>query len=110
VQQVAAWLFLRWLLSPENQAQWVEATDLFPLRASVSALVGPYRAASPQWEAAVNLLPTALGVPHQASWGKVRYVLEDGANLLFQANLPSGQIPSLLDEMQSLADGISAGH
>ena len=35
-KQLAAWLFARWMLSPENQAQWVEATGLFPLRTSVA--------------------------------------------------------------------------
>ena len=30
-QQLASWLFVRWLLSPENQMKWVEVTGLFPL-------------------------------------------------------------------------------
>jgi len=34
-QQLASWLFIRWMLSAENQKEWVEATGLFPLRASM---------------------------------------------------------------------------
>ncbi|MGB8214863.1 MAG: extracellular solute-binding protein, partial [Anaerolineales bacterium] len=100
-KQLAAWLFARWLLSPESQAQWVEATGLFPLRNSILNMIGSYRAASPQWDAAVASLSLAQDVPQLASWRKVRYVLEDGLTVLFQENLPVDKLPSLLDEMDS---------
>ncbi|HEY5268947.1 MAG TPA: extracellular solute-binding protein [Anaerolineales bacterium] len=106
-KQLAAWLFARWLLSPENQAQWVEATGLFPLRTSVLDRIGPYRTASPQWDAAVGDLSLAQGVPQLASWRKVRYVLEDGTKGIFRTNVPVDQIPSVLTEMDSTAKEIS---
>lgn len=100
-KQLAAWLFARWLLSPENQAQWVKATGLFPLFHSVLDMVGPYRSASPQWDAAVGDLSVAQRVPQLASWRKVRYLLEDGMKVIFQTNLPVDQLPSILAEMDS---------
>ncbi|HEY5269513.1 MAG TPA: extracellular solute-binding protein, partial [Anaerolineales bacterium] len=106
-KQLVAWLFARWLLSPENQVQWVEATGLFPLRTSVLDRIGPYRTASPQWDAAVGDLSLAQGVPQLASWRKVRYVLEDGTNVIFQTNIPVDQIPSVLTEMDSTAKEIN---
>ncbi|MCX6034613.1 MAG: extracellular solute-binding protein [Chloroflexi bacterium] len=106
-KQLAAWLFARWLLSLENQAQWVEATGLFPLFHSVLDIIGPYRTASPQWDSAVGDLSLAQGVPQMASWRKVRYVLEDGTNFIFQTNIPVDQIPSILTEMDSTAKEIS---
>ena len=102
-KQLAAWLFARWMLSPENQAQWVEATGLFPLRNSVLDMIGPYRQASPQWDAAVANLPHARNVPQLASWRKVRYVLEDGMTVLFQENLPADKLTMLLEQMDSMA-------
>jgi ABC-type glycerol-3-phosphate transport system substrate-binding protein len=105
-KQLAAWLFGRWLLSPENQAQWVEATGLFPLRASVLDQIGSYRTASPQWDSAVGDLSLAQGVPHLASWRKVRYVLEDGTKVIFQIPVPVDQIPSILTEMDTTAKEI----
>ena len=102
-RQLAAWLFARWLLSPESQAQWVEATGVFPLRNSVMNMIGPYLLASPQWGAAVASLPQAQAVPQMASWRKVRYVLEDGMMVLFQENLPQDKLPDLLVEMDALA-------
>ncbi len=100
-KQLAAWLFARWLLSPENQAQWVKATGLFPLFHSVMD-----KSASPQWDAAVGDLSLVQGVPQLASWRKVRYVLEDGTKIIFQTNLPVDQIPSVLTEMDTMAKEI----
>jgi ABC-type glycerol-3-phosphate transport system substrate-binding protein len=104
-KQLAAWLFTRWLLSPENQAQWVEATGLFPLRISIMDQIDPTR--TPQLEAAMGDLPLAQGVPQLASWRKVRYVLEDGTKVIFQTNTPLDQISSILTEMDSMAKGIN---
>jgi ABC-type glycerol-3-phosphate transport system substrate-binding protein len=98
VNQLAAWLFTRWLLSPENQAEWVDATGLFPLLSSVQA-----PGVSPQWEAAVGDLSLAQGVPQLASWRKVRYVLEDGTKVIFQTGIPVDQISSVLTEMDTTA-------
>jgi ABC-type glycerol-3-phosphate transport system substrate-binding protein len=102
-KQLAAWLFARWLLSPESQAQWVEDTGLFPLRHAVLDMIGPYLLASPQWGAANASLSKAEVVPQMASWRKIRYVLEDGMTVLFQENLTPDKLPALLVEMDSMA-------
>ena len=102
-KQLAAWLFARWLLSPESQSQWVEATGLFPLRNSVLGMIQPYRQASPQWDAAAGYLSLAQDVPQLASWRKVRYVLQDGMTVFFQTNLPVDKLPFVLAEMDSVA-------
>ena len=101
-KQLAAWLFARWLLSPENQVQWVDATGLFPLLNSIQE---PYP--SLQWQAAVGDLSQAQGVPQLASWRKVRYVLEDGTNFIFHTGLPVDQIPSILTEMDTTANELN---
>lgn len=106
-KELAAWLFIRWLLLPENQSQWVNATGLFPLTNSVLDILGKFRSASPQWEAAVGTLALAQGVPQLASWRKVRYLLGDGADVIFETNLPLDQIPSTLAEMDSMAKEIN---
>jgi len=102
-EQLAAWLFIRWLLSPENQAEWARATGLFPLRISSFDPLADYRTTHPQWGAAVDLIPLARGVPQRASWLKVRYVLGDGLSYLFRMNTPIENLESILDEMDRLA-------
>ena len=57
VTQLASWLFIRWILSAENQARWVQSTGLFPLRGSTMNLLADYSANHPQWAEAVKLLP-----------------------------------------------------
>lgn len=103
-RQLAAWLFARWLLSPEIQAQWVEATGMFPLRLSTVDMVGPFRSVYPQWEAALADLALASGPPPLASWRKARYLLEDGLTFIFRTNVPVEQIPSVLEEMDAMAE------
>ena len=58
-RQLASWLFVRWMLSAENQKKWVEATGLFPLRTSMLASLSDYEKSHPQWSAAVDLIPAA---------------------------------------------------
>jgi ABC-type glycerol-3-phosphate transport system substrate-binding protein len=102
-KELAAWLFTRWLLSPENQSQWVDATGLFPLTHTVESMMGSLSNTTPQWTAAVAELSSAQRVPQLASWRKVRYLLQDAADVIFQTNVPLDQIPAKLIEMDTMA-------
>ena len=103
VHELAAWVFIRWLLSPQEQARWVETTGLLPLRSSSIPLLQSYPTSSEQWLAAVNEQSSAQTVPSLASWDSLRYVLADGTNTIFQTNTPQGQISFVLDEMDTMA-------
>ncbi|PJH75392.1 MAG: hypothetical protein CO064_06920 [Anaerolineae bacterium CG_4_9_14_0_8_um_filter_58_9] len=104
---LAAWLFVRWLLSAENQAKWVEATGLLPLRFSALDSLGEYRAGHPQWNNAVGYIPEAQASPQLAAWRMAQYVLADGAGFIFRTNLAVEKIPSVLDEMDATVEEIS---
>jgi ABC-type glycerol-3-phosphate transport system substrate-binding protein len=108
-EQLAAWLFVRWMLSPAHQAEWVEATGLLPLRASSLSLLNTYRREHPQWSAAVDLLPQMTGVPQLASWRTVRYALEDGTFSIFRLNIAVEDIPAVLTEMDATAEELTGG-
>jgi len=99
VRQLATWLFVRWMLSPENQARWVSSTGMFPLRTSTLDLVADYAASHPQWVEAVKLLPFAQGTPRLASWRKIKLVLGDGFEFMFRIDTPVGQVATLLADM-----------
>lgn len=104
-RQLAAWLFVRWMLSPENQARWVRQAGLFPMRISAIDLLANLRSANPQWAAAVDLLPQARIYPQAASWPKARLVLGDGFFNLFQFDVSPDKIKATLEEMDNtLAD------
>ncbi|HSL29127.1 MAG TPA: extracellular solute-binding protein [Anaerolineales bacterium] len=105
--KLASWLFVRWMLSPENQARWVESTGLFPLRDSTMELLAEYSASHPQWTAAANMLPEGMTTPRFASWRLVRVMLADGFRDMFDVirhpDLTEGQVPLILRQMDETA-------
>ena len=109
--QLASWLFMRWLLSAENQARWVQSTGLFPLRNSTMQLLGDYSAGHPQWARAVELLKDGETTPQLASWRLVRVMLEDGFRDMFDTirhpDLTDGQVPLILKQMDDTAEDLN---
>jgi len=111
VTQLASWLFIRWMLSAENQVKWVQSTGLFPLRSSMMDLLGEYSASHPQWAQAVELLPTGRMHPKLASWRNVRVMLGDGFRDMFDTirhpDLTDGQVPLVLKQMEETASELN---
>ncbi len=109
--QLASWLFIRWMLSPENQADWVRSTGLFPLRSSTMDLLADYSADHPQWTGAVEYLSEGEVTPQLASWRLVRVMLEDGFRDMFDTirhpDLTEGQVPVILTQMDETAEELS---
>ncbi len=109
--QLASWLFMRWMLSAENQARWVQSTGLFPLRNSVMDLLTEYSTSHPQWAEAVTLLSEAETTPQLASWRLVRVMLEDGFRDMFDTirhpDLTEGQVPLILRQMDETAEDLN---
>jgi ABC-type glycerol-3-phosphate transport system substrate-binding protein len=106
-EQLAAWLFVRWMLSPERQARWVETTGMFPLRTSTLNFVAGYASTHPQWVAAVRLLPQASLPPQRADWRTVRVALGDGFDFMFRTNLPIGQVATVLAQMDAVVRDVA---
>jgi len=111
VTQLASWLFMRWLLSAENQVRWVQSTGLFPLRSSTMQLLGDYSSSHPQWAEAVELLSDGETTPRLASWRVVRVMLEDGFRDMFDTirhpDLTAGQVPLILKQMDDTAEDLN---
>ena len=105
VNRLASWLFMRWILSPDNQVNWVKSTGLFPLRTSEMGQLADYAAEHPQWAAAVKMLPDGKQSPRLASWRVVRTMLGDGFGDMFDTirhpDLTEGQVPLILRQMDT---------
>jgi multiple sugar transport system substrate-binding protein len=107
-EQLAAWLFIRWMLEPKQDARLVEATHLFPLRSSTMELLTAYRNSHPQWAEAVSLLPDGELQPQLASWRMVKVMLGDGFTDMFRrTDLTSGQVAKVLQQMQDIAQELN---
>ncbi|MBK6791486.1 MAG: extracellular solute-binding protein [Anaerolineales bacterium] len=106
-EQLAAWLFVRWLLDNEQDARWVEATHLFPLRESTVNLLGDYEKNHPQWKQAVELLSQGELQPQLGSWRTIKVMLGDGFAHMYRVNVPSGQVAAILAQMETMAKDLS---
>jgi multiple sugar transport system substrate-binding protein len=111
VTQLASWLFMRWMLSADNQVQWVKSTGLFPLRTSIMNQLADYSKDHPQWAAAVKLLPEGKLTPQLGSWHTVRIMLGDAFSDMFDTirhpDLTDGQVPLIMKQMDETVNDIS---
>jgi multiple sugar transport system substrate-binding protein len=107
-KQLAAWLFVRWLASPENQARWVLATETLPTRVSVLPLLSGKRNGSSLWEKALGFLPYMHVEPALASWRSLRWALGDVMSQLTAPEFKGEQISALLKALDQLAEEVQA--
>ena len=106
-ETLAAWLFIKWMLTPENQAKFTKSTALFPLRISSLETLSIYEKDNPQWAEAVNLIPRAEIQPQLASWHQVRHVLGDGFEYLFRFDVQAGSVAAILAQMNTAAQALN---
>ncbi|GAB4542774.1 MAG: ABC transporter substrate-binding protein [Anaerolineales bacterium] len=102
-KELATWLFIRWLLDAKQDARFVEATHLFPIRAATLSFLGDYEKTHPQWRQAVDLIPQGEMQPQLSSWREVKVMLGDGFTHMYRVNVPSGQVPAILAQMETLS-------
>jgi multiple sugar transport system substrate-binding protein/sn-glycerol 3-phosphate transport system substrate-binding protein len=77
-EQLAAWLFIRWIDQPEQQARWAQQSGYYPVRQSATALMEAHLADNPSYDKALSLLALDYGFePTLAGYDICRDVLED---------------------------------
>ena len=108
-RQLAAWVFMKWLLSPANQARLVEATGTYPVRTSVRKYLVGYETSYPQWAVAVELLSMAHTEPPYPSWNTVRWAVSDASTQLFRSYFKIDQVPLLAGLLDQTADELDLG-
>ena len=106
-RDLAAWLFIRWLSEPEQQARLLRASGTFPLGREVMTLVGDYTSEHPQWEKAVTTITELVTSPKDADWIVVSPVLEDAGWQLFNSQTKSDDIKKIINEMDLLTVELS---
>jgi multiple sugar transport system substrate-binding protein len=61
-QQLAAWLFIKWLSEPEPQATWASATGYFPTRQAAADMLADYFAENPTYAKAFTFMSMDYGI------------------------------------------------
>jgi ABC-type glycerol-3-phosphate transport system substrate-binding protein len=106
-RQLAAWLFVRWMLEPQNQARWADETGLLPVRTSALEQLKSQRLSNPQWSAALDLIPDArMMYPDTPKWGAASRVLADGFIAYFNS-FPNATLENVLGEMDTTVEELS---
>jgi len=97
-RQLAAWLFIRWMLEPQNQLRWSRETGLFPVTTPAIKLFETDGAANPQLAAAMALIPDTVIYPQASTWGMADKLLADGF-LAYFLGIPNANLDDVLKTM-----------
>lgn len=100
-QTLASWLFLKYLTSPEVQAQWIKASAYYPTRASTVDQLGDYATQDQYWNEGLQLVQYGQSEPSLPSWSTVRRDVQTTFDKINASD--AGQIPTLLDDLNTQA-------
>jgi multiple sugar transport system substrate-binding protein/sn-glycerol 3-phosphate transport system substrate-binding protein len=101
-KQLAAWLFVRWLSQPRQQARWAHVSKYFPVRKSAEPLMKDLLDADPRFARAWSILKSAnlKAEPPFAGYDLVR----DAITAAYSRILDGGDIDETLSGLQAQAD------
>lgn len=100
-EQLASWLFIKWLASTKNQSRMVEASVSFPIAYSnIASLVGTGDT-YPMWQQALGYIPGVKSSPKIGTWVITRQILEDAFWKSLQANTPADELMIVLRELDA---------
>lgn len=97
VEQLAGWIFMTWLTSPEHNIAWFDATGYFP--AGQSAATAVIQAAP--W------LPTGKPLPAAASWPYVQWAVSDTARVLYAPLITTSDAEAIAAQLDLLAEELA---
>ncbi len=106
-KDLAAWLFIRWLSDPIQQARLLKASGTLPLGTQVMSQMADYSTTHPQWKQAVETLTEPVILPKMADWEVISPVLEDAGWQLFNSETKEDQIPAVIEQMDELVKELS---
>lgn len=107
-EQLAAWLFVRWLLEKETQQRLAQKTLGLPLRRDVGEDLQNETRVLPAYRAALEYLPLGLNEPLWASWDKVRWAVGDASRQLVAWYFTLDQMPALVQLLDKTAADLSS--
>jgi ABC-type glycerol-3-phosphate transport system substrate-binding protein len=101
-QELASWIFIKFLTSPENQAKWVEASGYLPTHFSTEAMLTDYVASVPQYQSTLAIAALGQPEPEIAAWFSVRRAAEEAVAKMYVADT-EGEIDTILAELDVTA-------
>jgi multiple sugar transport system substrate-binding protein/sn-glycerol 3-phosphate transport system substrate-binding protein len=83
-EQLASWLFVKWFTEPEQQAEWAQISNYFPVRKSTAAELGDYFAQNPAYATAFGLLKYGKVEPPVAGYDVARNKISEAYNAILE--------------------------
>lgn len=104
-QQLASWIFVRWMLRPDNQTRIVMSSASIPVSAAAVNQLSTFGQKFPAWQQSISWIPIAQPAPRGADWRLSRGVLEDSFWQYFQPQpTPQSRADPLLDVDQTIKE------
>jgi len=102
-QELASWIFAKFVTSPEKQAVFIEASGYLPTHYSVEAMLADYIAAVPQYQSTMAIAELGQSEPETfPAWYSVRRAFGDAAAELYAAE-DEATIDAILAELNITA-------
>jgi multiple sugar transport system substrate-binding protein/sn-glycerol 3-phosphate transport system substrate-binding protein len=105
-KEMASWLFIKWLTSPEIQARWVPSSGYYGTQYSTEELLAGYAEENPIWGQGVTLAGIGPAEPQTfPAWSSVRRSIGNFAAELYNAK-DEAEVEAILIEMTNTANDL----
>ena len=104
-KQRAAFVFIKWLMDKEPNAEWVKVSSYFPARASTKEALGDFIKANPLYGNAYEWLKYGRGEPTTSAWSPIRTIIGDA--MVTVANSKATPDAALKDAAKKANDALA---
>jgi len=108
-EQLASWVFIKWLTSPEIQARWVKLSGgYYGTQKATEALLADYGTENPVWASGVALAAIGPSEPQTfPAWSSVRRAINTAAAELWNAT-DQAAVEAILQALTAEANALVA--
>ena len=96
-QELAAWLFVKYYTSSDVQATWAQASEYFPVRASVAEGLEEYFSTRPAYKTAFDMLEYSKFEPPTPGYDFVREMVNTAVATIIADPYPD--VKGILDQL-----------
>ncbi len=98
-EQLAAWLFIKWMSEPEQQATWASSTGYSPTRQAAADLLADYFAENPTYAKAFTFMSMDYGVESPvAGYAECRAAVEEMLTAVLGGEDPQAQLDATVEQ------------
>jgi len=105
-KESAAWSFIRWMLSEDQQLALTEKTYSVPVTLGVAQQLADFLEKNPEWQKVLQYIPLAKPTPLINDWNVIGSLLEDVGWQLSLYYVKAADIPAILDNLDFMANEV----